>query len=331
MKQKVISGITMTAFAVTGLVFGQAATAPSAVILKVNGEPVTVSNVRLAEAGLQRQMGQQQGKVSKEEIIKAATDRVVNEKLLAQEAARQKFQPNKAKVDQGMSQLVKQAGGRAKLDAMLAKSGVTYDGYRNAMLEMDLVQQFVDKTIAPTVKVSAEDAKGFYDKNPQYFKRPEQVHARHILFTVKPDAPAAAKKAARDKAEAARQRALKGEDFGKLAQELSQGPSAKNGGDLGFFGKQQMVKPFAEAAFALQPGQISDVVETRFGYHVIKVEERRPAGKQDFADVKGRIEGFLQQQKVGEAVRTLVAKLRSKAKIEQLTPAAAPAAAPKGK
>ena len=93
---------------------------------------------------------------------------------------------------------------------------------------------------------------------------------------------------------------------------------AKNGGDLGFFGKEQMVKPFADAAFALAPGQISQVVKTRFGYHVIKVEEKRPASKQSFDEVKDRLTGFLGQQKLGEAVRTMLKKLRDQAKIEQM-------------
>ncbi len=326
MRREVISGIGIVLLAAGCAVAGTATPTKKNVVMTVNGTPITQTEIDMAAGGLAQQMGQRGQKVGKDQLLKMATREVVDETLLVQEATKQGFKPETAAVDQRMQQLVKRAGSRQKLDSMLAASGLTYDQYRKAMLDSSVVQQFIRTKIAPTAKVTEADAKAFYDKNPQFFKHPAQVRARHILFTVKPNATPAEKKAAKAKAIAARQRALKGEDFAKLAKELSQGPSAKNGGDLGYFSKNQMVKPFADAAFALKPGQISDVVETRFGYHVIKVEDRRPAGKRSFDEVKGNIEGFLQQQKVQKAVRTYVDGLRAKAKIVNLQPK--PATAP---
>ncbi|NOZ79958.1 MAG: peptidylprolyl isomerase [Acidobacteria bacterium] len=327
MRREVISGIGIVLLTAASAVAGTATPTKSDVVLKVNGTPVTRTEIDMAAQGLAQQMGQRGKRVGKDQLIKMATREVVDEKLLVQAATKQGLKPDTAAVDQRMQQLVKRAGSRQKLDSMLAASGMTFDRYRQAMLDSNVVQQFVRTKIAPKAKVTEADAKAFYDKNPQFFKHPAQVHARHILFTVKPNATPAEKKAAKAKAIAARQRALKGEDFAKLAKELSQGPSAKNGGDLGYFSKSQMVKPFADAAFALKPGEISDVVETRFGYHVIKVEDRRPAGKRPFSEVKGNIEGFLSQQKVQQAVRNYVDGLRAKAKIVNLEakPAAKPA------
>jgi len=322
-------GIAMVAAA--GIAQTQAAGQTGKVVLKVNGEAITQGQLDFAIKGLQRQMAMQKQSLPQDRLRQMAVREVVDEKLLAQEATREKLEPDTAGVDKQLAALAKQVGGRDKLETMLGQTGVTYAEYRDAMLERSLVQQLVKAKIQPSVKVTEAEAKKFYDENPKYFKRPEQVHARHILFTVKPNATEAEKKAARAKAEAARQRALKGEDFATLAKELSEGPSAKNGGDLGFFAKSQMVKPFGDAAFALKPGQISGVVETRFGYHVIKVEERRPAGTQPFADAKADIEGFLGQQKLGQAVQSFVSSLRAKAKIQDLGAgqAAAPQAAGK--
>ncbi len=103
-----------------------------------------------------------------------------------------------------------------------------------------------------------------------------------------------------------------------LAKEYSTCPSSKQGGDLGFFGKGQMVPSFEKAAFALKPGEISNVVETQFGYHVIKLTEKKPAVTTDFNEVKAKIEEFLKGQKVNEAIQKYLAETKKTAKIEIL-------------
>ena len=127
------------------------------------------------------------------------------------------------------------------------------------------------------------------------------------------------------KAAAARKRAADGEDFAALATEVSEGPSAPQGGDLGFFSRQQMVAPFADAAFALEVGQISEVVETRFGYHVIKVEEKRPASTMSLEEVRQPLEQMLRQNQGGVMMGEVLAKLADTATVTQV---AAETAAP---
>jgi len=107
-----------------------------------------------------------------------------------------------------------------------------------------------------------------------------------------------------------------GADFAKLAQDNSSCPSSKQGGDLGYFGKGQMVKPFEDAAFALKPGEISGVVETQFGYHIIKAVEKKAPSKVALEDVKPKIEESLKRRKVGEAVNNTLEEARKKSKIE---------------
>ncbi|MGE0062304.1 MAG: peptidylprolyl isomerase [Xanthobacteraceae bacterium] len=153
-----------------------------------------------------------------------------------------------------------------------------------------------------------------YDDAVKQLPEEQEVHARHIL--IRADAKDdKASKAAEDKIKAIIVRLNKGEDFAKLAGELTEDPSGKaNGGDLGFFTKEQMVPEFATAAFEIAPGKISDPIKTQFGWHVLKVEEKRKKPAPAFDEVKAQIETYV----VRKAQADLVTKLRADAKIERL-------------
>jgi parvulin-like peptidyl-prolyl isomerase len=186
--------------------------------------------------------------------------------------------------------------------------------------EMDLVRSLIEQKISPSIQISDEDVALFYADHPEMFENDAQVHARHIITAAGADADADTVAKARAKAEAARKRALAGEDFAELARELSEGPSAPKGGDLGFFSRDQMVPAFADAAFALEPGQISEVVRSGFGFHVIKVEEKRPAGTLPLDEVSDHLHSLLEQQRTGEEVGKMVEALADTATITPLAP-----------
>ena len=163
-----------------------------------------------------------------------------------------------------------------------------------------LEQEYMIRAIGKEAVVTDEEVKRFYDANEKGFLAPEQVRARHILIRVPSDASGEERKKAREKIDGVGGRIRKGEDFARLAAELSEDSNSRmNGGDLGFFTKGQMAKPFEEAAFSLKPGQVSGVVETEFGYHLIKVEEHQEARMVTFDAVKEQIRGRLR----GEATR----------------------------
>ncbi len=153
-----------------------------------------------------------------------------------------------------------------------------------------------------------------YDEAVKQIGEEKEVHARHILFRA-PAGDEKASKEAEDKVKAVIARLKKGEDFAKVAGEVTEDPSGKaNGGDLGYFSKDQMVPEFSEAAFKLENGQISDPVKTQFGWHVIKVEDKRVKPAPKFEEVKPQIENFV----VRKAQAELVTKLRAEAKIERM-------------
>lgn len=151
------------------------------------------------------------------------------------------------------------------------------------------------------VQVTDNEMADYYEFNLDQYRQAEQVKARHILFMLDPNAPPEKVAEVRAKAEAVLAKAREPEaDFAKLAEEYSEGPSAPKGGELGWFGREQMVKPFADAAFALKKGEISDLVRTDFGLHIIKVEDKRPAQTKSFEDVKAEIKAKLTLEKAAE-------------------------------
>ena len=122
---------------------------------------------------------------------------------------------------------------------------------------------------------------------------------------------------ARKKIEAVQQKLKDGGDFADLAKEYSEGPSSTKGGDLGYFGRGQMVKPFENAALALKPNEVSDIVETRFGYHIIKVFDIKPEQTLAYADVKSKIIERMKQEKIEKEAGQYLDKLKKEAKIEK--------------
>lgn len=288
---------------------------PDTTLVTVNGSPVRASEVRLVMQNIGAQMQRTGQQIDEERLFQAATQQVVDTKLLAQEAQRRGLKADQESIDSIMTQIENEAGGREALQGFLGGMSLPYDQFRDSVRESMLAQLLIDQAVRPTVSVTDQEVEEFYTQNPRFFERPEQVHARHILITVDEGATEAVKADAKARAEQARQRATAGEDFATLAKEVSEGPSAPNGGDLGFFSADRMVKPFADAAFALESGQISQVVETRFGYHVIKVEERRAAGTQPLDEVRDSLRNGLVERKMAESVGALAEELRAGAEI----------------
>lgn len=178
----------------------------------------------------------------------------------------------------------------------------------------------MDSLLATEGKAAVTDdaMKKVYEDATKQVSGEKEVHARHILVPTE------------DEAKAIKAELDKGADFAKLAKEKSKDPGAADGGDLGFFTKEQMVPEFSAVAFALAPGKVSDPVKSQFGWHVIKVEEVRDRKPPEFDQVKGQIQNFV----VRKAQADYVTKLRAEAKVERLdkpADAAAPAAAPDAK
>jgi peptidyl-prolyl cis-trans isomerase C len=184
------------------------------------------------------------------------------------------------------------------------------------MINEYLARTYIQKEILGKIKLTDKDYEEYYNTHKKEFENPEMVRARHILVAVKPNATEEEKKAALKKAEDIREKATKGEDFAKLASEYSDDPGSKaKGGDLGFFTAGSMVGKFEQAAFTLKPGEISPVVETEFGYHIIKVEERKAAEQQPYDAVKEQVIAKATQAVQQERLNAFLEKAMKDAKV----------------
>jgi parvulin-like peptidyl-prolyl isomerase len=175
-------------------------------------------------------------------------------------------------------------------------------------LKEDIERQLMINSILEETKnqvsISDEELLEYYNENKESFLEPEQVHARHILVETEEESNNLLLQLKEGLT-----------DFAELAKEKSTGPSAPSGGDLGFFARGQMVKEFEDAAFSLEPGEISGVVQTQFGYHIIKCEEKKEEYSPTFEEAKERISDTLKYQRENDAISSLISKLREESVI----------------
>ena len=286
------------------------------VLARVNGQAVTKVDfdrlIKNMEAG--------RGAIPTErrdEVLRGALDQLITYSVLKQEAATRKFAVADADVDAQVASMQKQFPTQAEFDKALSARNTTVEQLKaDARVDM-AINKMMEAEVAGAVAATDADAKDFYDKNPDKFAQPESVRASHILILTK-DADEAGKKAARTKIDGVLKRAKAGEDFAALAKENSQDGSASQGGDLGFFGRGRMVPEFDQAVFALKPGEISEVVSTQFGYHIIKLTEKKAGSTVPFDQVKPQVVEYLSNQKKQQRVDSFIDEAKKRAKIEVL-------------
>jgi peptidyl-prolyl cis-trans isomerase C len=288
------------------------------VLAHVNSEDITKVEFDRLLKNIELGNGQPVPPERRDEIYRKVLDELVTYTLLKQETRARNITVTDAEVDQQIQSMRQAAKTEEAFRKALAERGMTLERLKaDAKAELSIAKM-MNAEVATTAEATDADVKVFYDKNPERFQRPETVRASHILLRVDPNADEASKKATRAKIDAVLKRAKSGEDFALLAQQNSQDGSAPGGGDLGYFPKEKMVPAFSDAAFALKPGEISDVITTQFGVHIIKVTDRKPAGAVPLEEVSPRVKQFLTEQKKQQQAQTFIASLRQKARIEVL-------------
>lgn len=286
------------------------------VLARVNGEPVRKTDfdrlVRNMEVG--------SGPIPAErrdEVLRSALDNLITYTVMTQEARAQNVTVSEGEIDERIKQMRGTASDADFKKALEARNMSGEQLRTDARVQLT-IEKMMEAQVANVGTATDTEARGFYDKNPEKFKQGEAVRASHILLRVEADAPDKVRKQARGRIDALLKRARGGEDFAALAKQHSQDGSAREGGDLGYFERGQMVPPFSQAAFSLKPGEISDVVTTQFGYHIVKVIDKKSAATVPYEQVKGQIVDFLSRQKKQERAGQFVDEAKKRARIEVL-------------
>jgi peptidyl-prolyl cis-trans isomerase C len=268
-------------------------------------------------------MGRPMGGVQLLTIKNQVLESLISRELLYQESQKKGVKVNKEKLETEYEGLKKRFPSEEEFKSRLSSLKISEVDVKTQIERGLVIQEFIDEEIGGKVMVPEKDVKAYYDTHPDSFKQPEQVRASHILIKVDPQADEAKKAAARKKLEEIRRRLLKGEEFVALAREFSEGPTNVRGGDLGYFRRGQMVKPFEDTAFALKVGELSEVVETQFGFHLIKVTGKKPETTIAYVDIKERLQKYLKDEKVQQEVTVYIEELKTKAKVERFLTGAA--------
>jgi len=287
------------------------------VAARVNGQPIPLRTVRLIVSQSGPPGGRGAGAEDPSTYRQALQQSIVRE-LLFQEAMKRKIKADDAQVEQTYNEARVHFKDDKAWAAMLKQQGLDPQSFRNELRIHHTIQALLSQVASEApAQATDQEAQAFYESHPAVFDTGERVKASHILVRVPEGAAGARKEELRKKAEGILARVRAREDFAALAKESSEDPgSAQNGGELGTFGRGQMVPPFEQAAFALKAGEVSGVVETPFGFHIIKVSERIPARRLAFPEVKERLKMEMAQQKRQRAQQSYLNSLRAKAKIE---------------
>jgi peptidyl-prolyl cis-trans isomerase C len=290
------------------------------VIATVNGSVITKSEVDSEREKLARQF---QGKIPPDQIEsilpklwKQALENLINLRLLNQEADSKNIQLDNEAIDKQIQQISSRFPDPEKFKEQLSAMGISEEKLRDEIGASLRIEKLLESKSGKKEEVSEDDIKDFYQTHPENFEMPERIQASHILIKIDPGDTPEVKEQKRQKLSDIREQIENGADFAQMAREYSDCPSKSRGGDLGVFERGRMVKPFEDAAFQLKVGEVSDIVETQFGLHLIKLTDRQEGQVMPLDNAREKIIYYLNRQKHEDAISDYLTDLRSKAKID---------------
>ncbi len=298
-------------------------------LVSVNDELIGDKELAQELAMLRQQMS---GRVSSDQLRsmepmlkRQAVANLVNRMLLEQAADKENIAVTTEQIEAKYEEIKSNFPDEESFEAQLDRSGISKDEFRVEIEKGIKLEELIDLKTADIAKPTEEEAKEFYDSNIMRFSTAERIRASHILIKVEETDTDLIRNEKRERAEKLQGEILAGADMAALAMQYSDCPSKSKGGDLGYFSRGQMVKPFEDAAFAHEIGKISPVVETRFGYHIIKVTEKEDASVTSFEDARDSIIDYLAEMKKQDVMNEIVNSLRDGASIVYADTTLAPA------
>lgn len=291
--------IFLIAFSLTGC---------AKVAATVNGQKIYLKDVERQIEAVKKEHADTfkgaQGKELETQFRKNILENLITMELYAQAAEKTGVKVDEKELESKFNEIKKMFPSEQEFAEALKKENLTIDEVKKN-IRLVTIKQKVDAQITKGLKVTDQEGQDYYNKNPEQFKEPEQVKGKHILVKTEKEAQDILSQ-------------LKaGTDFAELAKKHSTDEGSKDkGGDLGWFSRGQMVPEFEKVAFELAPGATSDPVKSQFGYHVIRVEEKKEALQKTFEEVKEQVKQTLLSKKQQEKVQSWITEQRKKAKIK---------------
>ncbi|MBI4518232.1 MAG: peptidylprolyl isomerase [Deltaproteobacteria bacterium] len=302
------------------------------VAARVNGTVISRTAVRAVVQGLAAARDAAPDAKQIEQLSRDALDSLIAFELLYQESQRRSIGVSEADIDAEVEHTKGRFASGEDYAAALAQRRLSVEDVRRDTRKTLAVNRLLEQTAWQGIEVSSAQVRRFYEENREQFKRPAEIRASHILVRGGQEAAAAERASAQQRVQALLAEIQGGADFAALARQHSQDPAtAATGGDLGFFSRGTMEPAFEQAAFALKPGTVSSVVQTPYGFHLIKVTDQRPAGYAPLAEVQADVSALLRDEEKRRRQDQLVAKLKQQAQVELLPllkPSPKPKAAP---
>jgi len=293
------------------------ATLPEAVA-KIDTETISKADLERAIKTIEARAGRAVPPDQRDRVYRQVLDELVNIRLVAHEGKTRNIAVADTDVEAQIGKIRQQFKTDEEFKAALQQRQLSIEDVKSEARTELLVNKTLEAEILPKVAIAPADLDTYYKANPDQFKAPEQVRASHILIPINSSMTEVQKTAARTEAEGLLKRVRAGEDFAALAKQYSKDSSAQSGGDLNYFEKGKMVPAFEQAAFSLKTGDVSNVVESPFGFHIIKVTDHKEPHTVPLAEVSDRLSDFLKQRKQQELTQSFIQSLHTKYKIEIL-------------
>lgn len=290
------------------------------VLARVNGTAISAQELAWEIGQLKAEMNRRNTPLTDGQLAALKPQMMeilIERELLFQDARQRKIRALDKWVDAALADLKGQLERVSSLQTYLADSGMALPDLKARLAKGVVVERLVRQEIVRNIEITEAEMQAYYRDHAELFTTSDLVRARHILIAPK-DASEGAWQDALQKIQALQKRIEQGDDFAILALEYSDCPSRAYAGDIGYLTREELVAPFAEAVFALAPGQVSDIVRTRFGYHLIKLIERMPADPPNFWEAQGEIARILRREKENTLISGYVATLKRQAAIERL-------------
>ena len=287
------------------------------VIARVNGEAIERAEIEQAIREVEGRAGEPVPADQRNVVYRGVLDQLIAYRLLVQESRARRVTVAEAELDARMADIREQFPSEDVFRQSLVERKMTLTALREEAREGLQIDKMLEAELADAVAVTPAEVEEFYRNNPSQFQLAERVRASHIFVSVPETADGTTREAARAWAAEILKAVRAGNDFATIARERSNDTaSAPNGGDLGFIERGQMVGPFEEAAFSLQPGEISDLVETPLGYHIIRVAEKHPPRALPLDEIRPQLKEFLEAQNRGQYADAFVAALRARSQVD---------------